>query len=185
MAVDHHNSGPHQATKYSPFSLVHGREARTLATPDFGVQTVPIQDYQVQTKDFLARALAVVQMENRRVQASNAIAYNSQRTAPTFEENDLVLVDCPVLSDASKGRAKKLVKKYRGPFQVQEVLSQDSYNVLEVSNQKLLKNVHAARLKVYHRNEDIAQPNHPDVVSPASDIQSITSIENNFFHQHY
>lgn len=71
-----YNSTAHQTTKYSPFSVVHGREARTLATPNFGVKSIPIQEYQIQSKDFLARAFNIIQMENTRAQASNALVFN-------------------------------------------------------------------------------------------------------------
>lgn len=144
-----YNSSPHQTTKYSPFSVVHGREARVLATPDFGVKTIPIEEYHIQAKDFLARAFNIIHRENTRSQASNAIEYNTHRKAPTFAVGDMVLVDFPVLSKASVSRAKKLVKKFRGPFRIVEVLSTDRYNVLEVSNSKPIQNVHATRIKKF------------------------------------
>ncbi|KAG0755733.1 hypothetical protein G6F57_013048 [Rhizopus arrhizus] len=163
-----YNSTAHQTTKCSPFSVVHGREARTLATPNFGVKSIPIQEYQIQSKDFLARAFNIIQMENTRAQASNALVFNKQRQEPTFAVNDLVLVDCPVLSNASLGRAKKLVKRFRGPFRVSEILSTDRYNVQDITSKKQLKNVHASRMKNFSANVDIANSNPRDVVSPNS-----------------
>ncbi|KAG1061112.1 hypothetical protein G6F41_012434 [Rhizopus arrhizus] len=182
-----YNSTNHQATKYSPFSIVHGREARSLATPDFGVKTIPIQEYRAQSKDFLTRAFSIIQMENTRSQASNALAYNEDRQAPTFLVNDLVLVKCPVLSNVALGRAKKLVKPFRGPFRISEVLSTDRYNVQDVVNKKEMKNIHASRIKYFSANEDIVNQNPPDVVSPESTsatdevypstLQTLTAVE--------
>ncbi|KAG1136116.1 hypothetical protein G6F37_012256 [Rhizopus arrhizus] len=126
-----YNSTPNQVTKHSPFSLVHGREARILATTDFGVKTIPVEECRIQSQDFLVRALNLVKMENIQSQAANALRYNAQREAPIFSVDDLVLVDCPVLSNAFLGRARKLVKKYRGPFRISEVISNDRYNVEE------------------------------------------------------
>ena len=80
----------------------------------------------------------------------------------------MVLVDCPVLSNASLGRAKKLVKRFRGPFRVSEILSTDRYNVQDITSKKQLKNVHASRMKNFSANVDIANSNPPDVVSPNS-----------------
>ena len=33
------NSSIHETTKFSPFSLVHGREARLLVSPELGVHS--------------------------------------------------------------------------------------------------------------------------------------------------
>ncbi|KAG1137458.1 hypothetical protein G6F37_011201 [Rhizopus arrhizus] len=160
-----YNSTPHQATKYTPFSVEHDREARLLAAPDFGVKNVPPGDHYIKTKEFVNRAYDVIKLENIRSQASNALNFNGQRKAPTFALNDLVLVNCPVYSKASLGRSNKLSHRYRGPFSISEVLSSDRYNAVEISNGKVMKNIHASRLKEYNHNEDIAQCNNPDVVS--------------------
>lgn len=160
-----YNSSPHQATKFSPFSLVHDREARLLATPDFGVKTIPIDEYHVQSKGFLAHAHNIVQLENHQTQAANAIKYNAQRQTPTFEMDDLVLVDSPILSNASLGCARKLVRRFRGPFVIIKVPSPDRYDLQEKNTLKILNNVHAARIKPYNSNEAIAQSDPPNVVS--------------------
>lgn len=172
-----YNSSPHQVIKYSPFSVVHGREARTLATPDFGVKTIPIEEYQIQTNDFLARAYNIIKLENIKSQASNAIKYNSKRVAPSFVLDELVLVDCPVLSKAAVGRAKKLVKKFRGPFRIVEVLSTDRYNVLELANSKKMQNVHATRIKRFYPHEDMLDSEPGDVVNSDVTDSGIGTIE--------
>ncbi|KAL0085986.1 hypothetical protein F4703DRAFT_1852553 [Phycomyces blakesleeanus] len=102
------------------------------------------------------------------LQASNALAYNQGRQAPSFATGDLVLVDCLVLSNAALGWARKLVKHFREPFQVSEVLSSDRYNIVDITTSKRMQNIHAFRIKPFYANEDIDNANPQDVVSPES-----------------
>ncbi|KAG1468800.1 hypothetical protein G6F56_003628 [Rhizopus delemar] len=152
-----YNSSIHESTKFSPFSIVHGREARVLVSPDFGgVKTIPHVEYTQQTKDYLSRAYATIQLENLQSQAKNALTYNEQRKQPAIRVGDIVLVDFPVHSSSASGRAAKLVRSWRGPFKVVTILSPDRFDVLEIATSKTWKNIHAARMKKYEeRNEDI------------------------------
>lgn len=150
-----YNSSIHDATKFSPFSLVHGHEARTLATPNFPVTTIPVQEYKQQVKEFLGRALAIVQLENDRTRAQNASTYNEHRTSPNLSLGDLVLIDFPVQSSAAGKRSAKLVRSFRGPFKIHKVLSSDRFDVLEIdNNNKKWSNVHASRMKRYFQEDN-------------------------------
>lgn len=150
-----HNSSDHSATKFTPFYLVHGREARLLADPDFGVQTIPTGEYDQNMKKHLGRALSLVKAENVRSQADNAINYNIGRTPPSFTSANLVLISFPVQSNAAQDRAAKLVPKFRGPFKIPKTLSTDRFGVVDLNTNKTWTNIHASRMKPY-RNEDIA-----------------------------
>lgn len=46
-----YNSSIHGTTKSSPFSVVFGRGARLLADPDFGVKTLPVNEYQAKLQE--------------------------------------------------------------------------------------------------------------------------------------
>ncbi|KAG1371968.1 hypothetical protein G6F61_011464 [Rhizopus arrhizus] len=113
-----YNSTPYPATKYTPFSVEHGREARLLAAPDFGVRNVSPGDHYFKTKEFVNRAYDLIKMENMKTQAANALNFNEQRQAPNFVLDNLVLVDCPVYSKVSLGQSKKPSHCYRGPFRI-------------------------------------------------------------------
>ncbi|KAG0735863.1 hypothetical protein G6F16_012384 [Rhizopus arrhizus] len=121
-----YNSSIHDVTKFSPFTLVHGREPRLLASPDFGVKTISHQEYQHQTREYLSCALAVVQLENLHSQAKNAISFNEHRQHPALSVGDTVLVDFPVHSNSASGRSNKLTRSWRGPFKVVTILVKDT-----------------------------------------------------------
>lgn len=144
-----YNSSSHDTTKFSPFSLVHGRESRTLASPDFTIFTISAQEYKQQVKQFLGHALALVQLENNKSQASKAATFNTHCQAPNLSVGDLGLIDFPVQSSAAGKRSGKLVRSFRGPFKVIKVLSTDRFDVLELENNRNCFNVHASGMKKY------------------------------------
>ncbi|KAG0929312.1 hypothetical protein G6F29_012095 [Rhizopus arrhizus] len=160
-----YNSSVHEATKLTPFSLVHGREPRSLLSVDFGSLMVSPFEYQQQVKDYLSRAFAIVQLENMHTQAKNAIAYNTHRQKPSFQVGDSVLVYFPVQSNSAMGRSGKLSRCWRGPFLITSILSSDRFDLVELSNMKSWTNVHATRIKRYSPgNADIPSSSPPDVV---------------------
>ncbi|KAG2191102.1 hypothetical protein INT47_005009, partial [Mucor saturninus] len=144
-----YNSSIHDNTKFSPFSLVYGRESRTLVSPDFTINPIPAQEYKQQVKQFLGRVLALVQLENSKSQANNAAMFYTHHQAPNLSVGDLVLIDFPVQSSAAGKRSAKLVRSFRGPFKVVKVLSTDRFDVLELKNNKNWSNIHASRMKKY------------------------------------
>ncbi|KAG1325150.1 hypothetical protein G6F63_012280 [Rhizopus arrhizus] len=170
-----YNTSVHESTKFTPFSVVHGREARSLLTPDSGsVKAVPHIEYTQQTKAYLARAYAIIQLENLQNQAKNAIIFNEQRKEPSICVGDLVLIDFPVHSNAASGRAAKLVRSWRGPFKIVNILSPDRFDVVEMATSKTWKNIHAARMKRYKEdNEDITSNKPPGCRESVSSSESV------------
>ncbi|KAG1135854.1 hypothetical protein G6F37_012378 [Rhizopus arrhizus] len=171
-----YNSSVHEAIKVTPFSLVHGREPRSLLSVDFGNSMVSLFEYQQQVKDYLGRAFAIVQLENMHTQAKNAIAYNTHCQKPSFQVGDSVLVYFPVQSNSTMGRSGKLSRCWRGPFLITSILSSDRFDLVELSNMKSWTNVHATRIKRYFAgNADIPASSPPDVVSAGYEYGSHNS----------
>lgn len=108
------------------------------------VQLIPAQEYQQQVKRFLGRALALVQLENNKTQAANAVAFNSHCASPDFPLNDLVLIDFPVQSSATGKRSAKLDRFFHGSFQITKARSPDCFNVLELQTNKKWYNIHTS-----------------------------------------
>lgn len=80
-----------------------------------------------------------------KTQQANSLAYNSAHKSPhKYQLNDLVMVSN---YDSTPGVNKKLLPKYRGPYQVTQVLPNDRYIVTDVDNwqvtQKPYKGIHA------------------------------------------
>lgn len=153
-----YNSSIHDSTKFSPFSLVHGRESRTLASPDFGVKSIPAQEYQQQVIQFFGRALALVQLENNATQAKNATSFNEHSQEPGLTLGSLVLIYFPVQTSAAGKRSPKLVRSFLGPFKIVKILSADRFNVLELENNKTWYKVHSSRMKKYIQEDNFIAP---------------------------
>ncbi|UYV63377.1 K02A2.6-like [Cordylochernes scorpioides] len=141
------------STRFSPFFLVHGREAETLldvllpyedetSDHDFGDQMV--------TKAEEARQLARIHI--LRAQENNKYHYDQVHRSVEYRVGDLVWVFTPV---RKTGLSEKLLKKYFGPYKITRKVSEVNYEVeaLEQSSRRRRRSqkdvVHVLRMKPY------------------------------------
>ncbi|UYV69035.1 K02A2.6-like [Cordylochernes scorpioides] len=147
------NTAQQGSTRFSPFFLVHGREAETLldvllpyedetSDHDFGGQMV--------TKAEEARQLARIHI--LRDQENNKYHYDQVHRSVEYRVGDLVWVFTPV---RKTGLSEKLLKKYFGPYKITRKVSEVNYEVeaLEQSSRRRRRSqkdvVHVLRMKPY------------------------------------
>ncbi|UYV63748.1 hypothetical protein LAZ67_2005487, partial [Cordylochernes scorpioides] len=148
-----YNTAQQGSTRFSPFFLVHGREAETLldvllpyedetSDHDFGGQMV--------TKAEEARQLARIHI--LRAQENNKYHYDQVHRSVEYRVGDLVWVFTPV---RKTGFSEKLLKKYFGPYKITRKVSEVNYEVeaLEQSSRRRRRSqkdvVHVLRMKPY------------------------------------
>ncbi|UYV66998.1 hypothetical protein LAZ67_4003622, partial [Cordylochernes scorpioides] len=148
-----YNTAQQGSTRFSPFFLVHGREAETLldvllpyedetSDHDFGDQMV--------TKAEEARQLARIHI--LRAQENNKYHYDQVHRSVEYRVGDLVWVFTPV---RKTGLSEKLLKKYFGPYKITRKVSEVNYEVeaLEQSPRRRRRSqkdvVHVLRMKPY------------------------------------
>ncbi|UYV84069.1 hypothetical protein LAZ67_X001057 [Cordylochernes scorpioides] len=148
-----YNTAQQGSTRFSPFFLVHGREAETLldvllpyedetSDHDFGDQMV--------TKAEEARQLARIHI--LRAQENNKYHYDQVHRSVEYRVGDLVWVFTPV---RKTGLSEKLLKKYFGPYKITRKVSEVNYEVeaLEQSSRRRRRSqkdvVHVLRMKPY------------------------------------
>ncbi|KAL0091430.1 hypothetical protein J3Q64DRAFT_1695586 [Phycomyces blakesleeanus] len=100
----------------------------------------------------LVTAIEIVHFQNIQTHAANAIQFNKLCKAPDFHVGQEVLVFTRQLS--RPGRSRKLSRAWKGPYEI-EAISHDQYSLRPspTSNHCALNQVHAQRIKAYHRLE--------------------------------
>jgi len=167
------NTSVCSTTGYTPFFLVHGREANRVI--DFRLPSFP--RFKKKTYQEYAEHLQEVLLQAHLIAKANTDAkhslYNQPRVAyatissfrppeddsapripPTksfrrFKPKDWVLVFTPVLLGSSKTlRSRKLQKYWRGPSQIEKVINDTTY-VVNVGTRS--QPIHVSRLKMFNR----------------------------------
>ena len=119
-----YNFAVHESTKYTPFRLLTGREARTpvwFLFPDWNVQKKSSMDEHV--RDLVngwEKSIANAQKELKKAQLRQTRNHNRKAIrGERVQENDLAIVFCDVVPVRG---VKKLTRKWKGPFRCAEVL---------------------------------------------------------------
>lgn len=138
-----YRSTPHGTTKYSPYYLLHGREMRL---PTDWIQEEIQQD--LAEDDLVQEIKQRIQIANQkeidctqRKKESSKIHYDLKAKEKQFTLGDKVLLHQPL---ARRGRSKKLLKPWVGPY---TVISIDNDVNLTIKKGKNVQKVHINRVK--------------------------------------
>ena len=152
------NSATSASTGFAPFELNYGYLPRTMS----GITT---QSHFVGVKEFAERARNNLEMahdaliESRVKQTHQANQHRQQE--PDFEVDDLVYLSTKNLNIA-KGRARKLVPKYIGPYKIVAAVPETSSYTLELPGDLAERGVHPTfhveYLRRHEPNDDVLFP---------------------------
>lgn len=147
-----YNTAKQETTRMTPFSLVHGREVRTMLD---AMLPHECDDNETSADAFTQRAEEARQLARLRIyqqQEYDAGRYNQRHTPVTYETGDRVWVWTPV---RRRGLSEKLLRRYFGPYRVLRRLSDVTYEVVPDSpncsrrRQHRPELVHVVRIKPY------------------------------------
>ncbi|UYV72103.1 hypothetical protein LAZ67_9001818 [Cordylochernes scorpioides] len=146
-----YNTAKQEATGYTPFFLVHAREAETYI--DAVLPYLPDEISDDYVGELVTRAEEARQLSRSRLlqsQAKDRRLYDQKHTPVYYQKDDLVWVFTPI---RKVGLSEKLLKKYFGPYKVTKKLSEVTYEVEPVDpsprSRKSKDIVHVIRMKPY------------------------------------
>ncbi|UYV72881.1 hypothetical protein LAZ67_10001063 [Cordylochernes scorpioides] len=155
-----YNTAKQGSTGFSPFYLVHGREAETpldLLFPKFPSED---EDDFIQTLGSRAEeARQLARIHTMRSQGGNKLRYDAHHRNIIYQPGDLVWIYIPV---RKVGLSEKLMRRYFGPYRVTRKISDVTYEVETFGDQhgrrKTKDIVHICRMKPYldpEKREDL------------------------------
>ncbi|UYV67564.1 hypothetical protein LAZ67_5001228 [Cordylochernes scorpioides] len=117
-----YNTAKQEATGYTPFFLVHAREAETYI--DAVLPYLPDEISDDYVGELVTRAEEARQLSRSRLlqsQAKDRRLYDQKHTPVYYQKDDLVWVFTPI---RKVGLSEKLLKRYFGPYKVTKKLSE-------------------------------------------------------------
>lgn len=139
----------HKSTKFTPFFMDRGREARTPT--DVALGSLPTTDTPRDAAEYVTRQQEVLRMvfklaqENlQEAHATQADNYNANRVPLEFNEGDRVYVEAVF---KKKGRSAKLAPRWNGPYFIKKKISPLVYKLKTQSGKVLKVPVNIQRLK--------------------------------------
>jgi hypothetical protein len=134
-----YNNTPHTATGYAPATLLYGFKPNEplnllLDHASSNISRPPIEATKEETKDFIEEmqgAWTAAKDALRRAQATFERAYNKNHLPISFEVGDQVMINAHSLRipDVVEGKGAKLTRRYEGPFEVTDKLSDVTYRL--------------------------------------------------------
>ncbi|UYV80275.1 hypothetical protein LAZ67_18002262, partial [Cordylochernes scorpioides] len=167
-----YNTAKQESTGFSPFYLVHGREAETpldLLFPKFPSED---EDDFIQTLGSRAEeARQLARIHTMRSQGGNKLRYDAHHRNIIYQPGVLVWIYIPV---RKVGLSEKLMRHYFGPYKVTRKISDVTYEVETFGDQhgrrKTKEIVHICRMKPYldpeKREDHLEEDMEDDLSSP-------------------
>jgi hypothetical protein len=150
-----YNTSVHNATGYTPYYLVHGREAcigsEAVLRGEGETRTLPEYVKSIQRN----MALAQKHVKDRvNAAADQRDRMNDMLRHPVkYHVGDEVYVYQLPKSDGKNDITRKLISPYQGPYRVTKVISDVAYQV-EHETTKKKKSVHVSKMKKVHKRPE-------------------------------
>lgn len=164
-----YNTSKQETTGFTPFYLLHGREAETTLDTMLPFRPDDVSDDHI--AQMIARAeesRQLARLHTLKAQDKDRRRYDLKHRMVSYAPGDLVWVYTPV---RKVGLSEKLLRRYFGPYQVLRRLSDVTYEVQDFDpasrRRKPRDVVHVMRMKPYHdpakqiedtRNQHAARP---------------------------
>jgi hypothetical protein len=151
------NASKSGSSGFAPFELVYGHMPRMAhEVPE---TTYPgVQEFAEMAMENLARAHDAI-IESRVKQTYHA--NKGRREDDEYEIDELVYLSTENLN-LPKGRARKLMPKYIGPYKVLKAEPRTSHYQLELPAEMVARKIHptfhAAKLRPHHQNDEVSFP---------------------------
>ncbi|UYV64788.1 K02A2.6-like [Cordylochernes scorpioides] len=146
-----YNTAKQETTGFSPFFLVHGREAETTLDSLLPYHdNDDLGDYVQHLITTAEEARNLAQLHLYRGQEKDRKYYDRKHRPVDYNVGDLVWLFIPV---RQVGLSEKLIKKYFGPYRITRKLSPVNYEIEAISDspkrRKTRDTVHVLRMKPY------------------------------------
>ncbi|UYV72938.1 hypothetical protein LAZ67_10001233, partial [Cordylochernes scorpioides] len=146
-----YNTAKQETTGFSPFFLVHGREAETTLDSLLPYHdNDDVGDYVQHLITTAEEARHLAQLHLYRGQEKDRKYYDRKHRPVDYNVGDLVWLFIPV---RKVGLSEKLIKKYFGPYRITRKLSPVNYEIEAISDspkrRKTRNTVHVLRMKPY------------------------------------
>ncbi|UYV65600.1 hypothetical protein LAZ67_3004808, partial [Cordylochernes scorpioides] len=153
-----YNTAKQDTTGFTPFKLIHGREAETTVDTLFPNPHEDLQeDYSQKIASRVEETRQLARLETLKAQEKDKARYDSKHEAMDYNVGDLVWIFIPI---RKVGLSEKLMKRYFGPYRVTRKLSDVTFEVEPVDQTTRRRQtrdlVHVLRMKPYHDPEDQA-----------------------------
>ncbi len=154
-----YNTSIHTATGYTPYYLMHGREAcigsELILQGETGTRSLPEYVRNIQRNI----ALAQTHVNNRvNAAADQRDRINDMMQHPVkYVVGDEVYIYVLPKSDAKQELTRKLISPYQGPYRVTKIISDVAYQVEHIETKKK-KSVHVSKMKKVHKRPEHLMP---------------------------